>query len=220
MAHLTANDILNKQFTPTRYREGYDLVEVDDFLDEVVQSVLALEQENAELKSQQTATQERISELHNELSAAQQALEEAKAAAAAAPAPVVVKAPEPTPEPVPAVQPAVTASGEPEAATGMLQLAQRLHDEYVNNGQQEGERLIHEARLEGERIVREAEDTSRRTLDQLERDKSLLERKIDELRIFERDYRKRLSGYLQGLLGDLDAAENNPEASTPLNRTL
>jgi hypothetical protein len=32
-----------------------------------------------------------------------------------------------------------------------------------------------------------------------------LERKIDELRLFERDYRTRLKSFLQNLLGDLDA---------------
>ena len=32
----------------------------------------------------------------------------------------------------------------------------------------------------------------------------MLERKIDELRNFERDYRTRLKSYLENLLGDLD----------------
>ena len=86
----------------------------------------------------------------------------------------------------------------------MLQLAQKLHDDYVRSGQEEGDRLIAEAKEEGSRIVREAEETSHRTLSQLEQERSLLERKIDELRIFERDYRTRLKSYLQNLLGDLD----------------
>ena len=44
-----------------------------------------------------------------------------------------------------------------------------------------------------------------RTLEKLEQERSLLERKIDELRVFERDYRTRLKSYLENLLGDLDA---------------
>ena len=36
MALLTADDVLNKKFQPTKFREGYDQDEVDDFLDEVV----------------------------------------------------------------------------------------------------------------------------------------------------------------------------------------
>ena len=75
----------------------------------------------------------------------------------------------------------------------------------VRSGQEEGDRLITEAKSEGARIVREAEETSHRTLSQLEQERSLLERKIDELRIFERDYRTRLKSFLQNLLGDLDA---------------
>jgi hypothetical protein len=86
----------------------------------------------------------------------------------------------------------------------MLQLAQKLHDDYVRNGKVEGERLVTEARETSTRIVREAEETSHRTLSQLEQERSLLERKIDELRVFERDYRTRLKSYLENLLGDLD----------------
>ena len=42
-------------------------------------------------------------------------------------------------------------------------------------------------------------------LEKLEQERSLLERKIEELRVFERDYRTRLKSYLENLLGDLDA---------------
>ncbi len=94
---------------------------------------------------------------------------------------------------------------EPESATGMLQLAQKLHDDYVRSGQEEGERIIGDAKSQAQRIVREAEETSNRTLAQLEQERSLLERKIDELRVFERDYRTRLKSYLENLLGDLES---------------
>ena len=86
----------------------------------------------------------------------------------------------------------------------MLALAQKLHDDYVRSGQEEGDRLISEAKSRRTRIVREAEETSHRTLSQLEQERVLLERKIDELRVFERDYRTRLKSYLENLLGDLD----------------
>src|SRR5690606_39438444 len=106
---------------------------------------------------------------------------------------------------MPSGQAAAKTGPEPESATGMLQLAQKLHDDYVRSGQEEGDRLIAEAKTEGARIVRDAEETSHRTLSQLEQERSLLERKIDELRLFERDYRTRLKSFLQNLLGDLDA---------------
>jgi len=193
MELLTTDDILNKKFTATKFREGYDIVEVDDFLDEVLNTLRVYEGENGDLKSKLAAAERRVAELTRQ-NAAQ------AAAAAAAPEP----APEPEPAPVVAPAPAAPARlSEPESATGMLQLAQKLHDDYVRSGQEEGERLVTEARSEGERIVREAQETSARTLSQLEQERGLLERKIDELRQFERDYRTRLQSYLENLLGDL-----------------
>lgn len=186
MALLTAEDILNKKFSATKFREGYDVEEVDDFLDEVVRTLSAVQEENDDLRSKLAAAERRVAELSRS-DAAQQS-QPAPVAAPAAP-----------------VAPAPKAPAEPESATGMLQLAQKLHDDYVRSGQEEGDRLISEAKAEGARIVREAEETSHRTLSQLEQERSLLERKIDELRLFERDYRTRLKSFLQNLLGDLDA---------------
>src|SRR5690625_7306462 len=51
MALLTADDVLNKKFQPTKFREGYDQDEVDDFLDEVVNTLRAAYAENDELKA-------------------------------------------------------------------------------------------------------------------------------------------------------------------------
>ena len=87
-------------------------------------------------------------------------------------------------------------------------LAQRLHDEYVRNGQEESERIVAEARANSDRLVREAATKRDETLKQLETERSRLERKIDELRNFEREYRSRLKSYLEGLLADVDARGN------------
>ncbi|QTE30664.1 DivIVA domain-containing protein [Pengzhenrongella sicca] len=203
MAMLTADDVLNKKFQATKFREGYDQDEVDDFLDDVVNTLRAVEGENDELKTKLAAAERRIAELSR---AGAQDTPPAPVAA-----PVKVEAPAaPTPAPVVAAvvtpsAPTVTSrASEPESATGMLALAQKLHDDYVRSGQEEGDRIITEAKSQGTRIVREAEETSTRTLTQLEQERSLLERKIDELRVFERDYRTRLKSYLENLLGDLD----------------
>ena len=209
MALLTADEVLNKKFQATKFREGYDQDEVDDFLDEVVNTLRDLQGENDDLKTKLAAAERRIAELSR--AGAQQA----------APAPK----PEPTPEPVPVPAPVLAApvaqqapvvapvqgaqrTSEPESATGMLALAQKLHDDYVRSGQEESDRLVGEAKSQANRIVREAEETSQRTLGQLEQERSLLERKIDELRVFERDYRTRLKSYLENLLGDLDNRGN------------
>lgn len=184
MALLTAEDILNKKFSATKFREGYDVEEVDDFLDEVVRTLSSVQEENEGLRTKLAAAERRIAEL-------------SRGDGVGAP---VAQAARPQAAPAP-----VKAGPEPESATGMLQLAQKLHDDYVRSGQEEGDRLIAEAKAEGARIVRDAEETSHRTLSQLEQERSLLERKIDELRLFERDYRTRLKSFLQNLLGDLDA---------------
>ena len=89
-------------------------------------------------------------------------------------------------------------------ATGVLALAQRLHDEYVANGREEGDRIVADARQQGEHIVREAAEKRDQTLQQIESERSTLEKKIDELRTFEREYRQRLKSYLEGLLNDVE----------------
>jgi DivIVA domain-containing protein len=207
MALLTADEVLNKKFQATKFREGYDQDEVDDFLDEVVNTLRELQNENEDLKTKLAAAERRIAEL-SRAGAQQQA-----------PAPKPEPTPAPEPVPAPVAQPAPVAApvapaaapvraSEPESATGMLALAQKLHDDYVRSGQEESDRLISDAKTQAARIVREAEETSQRTLGQLEQERSLLERKIDELRSFERDYRTRLHSYLENLLGDLDNRGN------------
>jgi DivIVA domain-containing protein len=49
---LTPEDVLNKNFTPTQFRRGYDEREVDDFLDEVVAEMRRLVKETDDLRDQ------------------------------------------------------------------------------------------------------------------------------------------------------------------------
>jgi DivIVA domain-containing protein len=217
MALLTADDVLNKKFQATKFREGYDQDEVDDFLDEIVNTLRALTAENEDLTSKLAAAERRIAELNRAAEMQAQNPPERRPEPMREPEPE--RRPEPPREPEPEQRPAApnpAAFGigggagasqrpnEPESATGMLQLAQKLHDDYVRSGQEEGERIIAESRVQATRIVREAEETSDRTMAQLEQERGLLERKIDELRVFERDYRTRLKSYLENLLTDLE----------------
>lgn len=48
---LTPEDVVSKRFTTTKFRDGYDQDEVDDFLDEVVEEMRRLTKENEELRS-------------------------------------------------------------------------------------------------------------------------------------------------------------------------
>ena len=52
MALLTAEDVHWKQFQATKFREGYDQEEVDEFLDEVVETIATLQDQNASLKTE------------------------------------------------------------------------------------------------------------------------------------------------------------------------
>src|SRR4051794_32061266 len=206
---LTPEDVVNKRFQATKFREGYDQDEVDDFLDEVVNELRRLGEENEELRSKLGACERRVGELSRATVARDgEAAEAAPVMAAAPPAPV---AQEPVrPAMAPAMSPAMSGGGDgspaqgPQEAAGMLALAQKLHDEYVRNGEQQRDRIVSEAREHATRLVREAEEKQRQTLGSLEQERSLLERKIDELRAFEREYRSRLKSYLEGQLRELE----------------
>ena len=54
---LTPEDVSNKRFTPVRLREGYDMGEVDQFLDEVEAELARLTKENDDLRQKLSAAQ-------------------------------------------------------------------------------------------------------------------------------------------------------------------
>jgi DivIVA domain-containing protein len=205
---LTPEDVVNKRFQATKFREGYDQDEVDDFLDEVVNELRRLNEENEELRTKLGSCERRVGEL-SRATVAREASPESSPMPIPAPAPPPVQMPQPVaavaPEPMRAVSQLEAAAQGPEAAAGMLALAQKLHDEYVRNGEQTRDRIVGEAREHSTRLMREAEEKQRQTLGSLEQERSLLERKIDELRAFEREYRSRLKSYLEGQLRELES---------------
>ncbi len=229
---LTPEDVSNKRFTPVRLREGYDMGEVDQFLDEVEAELARLTKENEDLRSK--------------LSAAQ------GAGGATAIAPVPTPIPEPVvqkaPEPVTAPQPAVAASGlgsietirvetVPEAsnaAARLLEIATRNADEMVEDAKNEADKIIGEARTKAERLESEARTKSERVesdartraqmLDSetserraqlfgdLEKERDKLNVDVENLRSFEREYRSRLKTYFTQ---QLEALAGSAEAPTP-----
>ncbi len=188
---LTPEDVVNKRFNPTKFREGYDQDEVDDFLDEVVVELRRLNQENEELRQRLMAADSRINEL------------QAGGAAAAPAAPVAV--PAPAPEPAFAQAAAGVDPSDPANTNNLLQLARRLHEEHVREGMEKRDALIAEGHAAAARVVSEAEQAQRQHLGQLEQERVGLERQIDELRTFEREYRSKLKGYIEGQLRDLES---------------
>jgi len=249
---LTPEDVVNKRFQPTKFREGYDQDEVDDFLDEVVAELRRLGQENDELRQRLTSAESRGGDASSSPVEASAPAPVSAQAPASAPAPVSAQAPasEPAPASVPApveTAPELEVAPEPVAAAAvtpvpayagpsaddtestnsLLQLARRLHEEHVREGVEKRDALIAEgqstsARLVAEaeakqrdvvteaearsrEVVAEAENKRREVLEQLANERTGLERRIDDLRTFERDYRQKLKGYIEGQLRDLEA---------------
>lgn len=209
---LTPEDVVNKRFQPTKFREGYDQDEVDDFLDEIVVELRRLNAENEDLRRQLaeavaeapaagTQVPAPVSAAAKTEQVSQPVKEEKKPEPAPAPAP---KAEEPKAE-APKAEPAPAAANTAESAAGILAMAQKMHDDYVSAGVEQRDKIIAEAQIEASGLVNEAQEKSRKILSSLEQQKALLERKVEQLRGFERDYRSRLKAYIEGQLRDLDS---------------
>ncbi len=224
---LTPEDVVNKRFQPTKFREGYDQDEVDDFLDEIVVELRRLNQENDELRK-------KLAEAGSSVPASSaaapvvekvpapvksdkdEAREKAEAEARAAEERKkkdVQPAAQAAAAPVAAAPAASTASAE--SAAGLLAMAQQMHDRHVADGQAQKDKIIAEAQIEASSLVNDAQEKSRKILGALEQQRSVLERKVEQLRGFERDYRSRLKAYIEGQLRDLDARGSvaTPEVS-------
>jgi DivIVA domain-containing protein len=251
---LTPEDVVNKRFQPTKFREGYDQDEVDDFLDEVVVELRRLNQENEELRQRLIASDSRINDLQRTAG---------QPAPAAFDQPVVASAPAPVPSAPAEPQAQATVSDpniDPSNTNNLLQLARRLHEEHVREGVEKRDALIAEGQSQAQRVVEEAnaqagraiEDANTqashqleeastqasRQLDEastqasrqleeanaqaarlveeaqsqrnehlsaLEQERTRLEDRIEELRNFEREYRSKLKGYIEGQLRELDS---------------
>jgi len=249
---LTPEDVVNKRFQPTKFREGYDQDEVDDFLDEVVVELRRLNQENEELRGRLTSSDSTISELQRNVA------QPPPAAFAAAPPPAAAPAPEAFAAPAPAyVAPPVESSIDTTSTNNLLQLARRLHEEHVREGVEKRDALIAEGQAQAERIIAEADQAKQARIaeaeaatqarlaeveqatqsriqeveqagqarlaeiereqrakiapleqerTQLEQERNQLEGAVEELRVFEREYRQKLKGYIEGQLRELDSA--------------
>lgn len=194
---LTPDDVVTKQFQHVRFKEGFDPDEVDDFLDEIVVEWRKTIAENDELK--------------------------AKLAEQGAGAPVAAAAPAALPEPVPApienatlAHTALAGGGGAAASAGIIELAQRLHDEHVAEGKAKRDQLISDAQTQAASIVSDAETRGREEIAKLDRERATLESRITELRQFERDYRTQLRSFIEGKLRDLDT-NASPSGATPVS---
>lgn len=130
---LTAAEVRVTKFSTTRMRSGYDMDEVDAFLDIVEADVAQYADElqrsrdgEAVLRTQCDQLQVRLGMAEQRLADTQAELAEAQASKAAQPEPVAVEVPVLTPEEAEAI------AADPEASS-VLAIAQRQADEIVRH---------------------------------------------------------------------------------------
>jgi DivIVA domain-containing protein len=218
---LTPADVRNKQFSTTRLRPGYDEEEVDAFLDEVEVELDRLIQENEELRAKlaecMRGGKTAMSALNSPLTEHEPDL----------------MAPEPMmPEPERRPEPAMMSMAPPpednmDTAARVLALAQqtadqaiadarreadetlgrarREADEILGKARRQAEQITSDARARAESLERDAQERHRQAMGSLVQQREELERRVDDLRAFEREYRSRLKAYLEGQLRDLEA---------------
>jgi DivIVA domain-containing protein len=224
---LSPEDVQNKEFTTVRLREGYDMQEVDEFLDEIEAELTRMHRENDELR-QKLAAVTRGGGL---------------VSAAVTPAPPQRPAEAPTPAPAPpapkaaAPAPATAPSGPApvEAAAKVLALAQKTADELVADAKVEADKLLAEARQRAESVDaessekvskieqdararaesldREAQQRHEQVVGRLEAEREHLEGQVENLKAFEREYRSRLKAYLESELRKLETSAGTPDGA-------
>ncbi|MBQ6961960.1 MAG: DivIVA domain-containing protein [Clostridia bacterium] len=158
---ITVAMIEEKEFK-TKMR-GYDPVEVDEFLDEICDEMVVMQDEI-------TALTQRLNQSSRNTYVS-----------SAVPAPVPPPASIPTPAPAPLAAEAVKTREETgEAAQRLLAQAQKVYDE-----------TIAEAKAKAEEILNGANNRASLGLDDLENEKNDLQQEVEMLRQTAKDYRER-----------------------------
>jgi len=220
---LTPADVRNKQFSTTRLRPGYDEEEVDAFLDEVEAELDRLIQENEELRAKLAEVlrgggKQGIPTLSSPLS------DQTKTDLMAPEPPMEQRRHEPM---MMGGMGHSSVEDNMDTAARVLSLAQqtadqaiadarREADETLNRARREADDVLTKARRQAEQITgdararaesleRDAQERHRQAMGSLVQQREELERRVDDLRAFEREYRSRLKAYLEGQLRDLEA---------------
>jgi DivIVA domain-containing protein len=233
---LTPADVHNVAFKkPPIGKRGYDEEEVDAFLDEVERELARLIEENSELRASlergggrggpaggagaDPRVLQENAELKTQLDRAQREKSAAEQAARGMQAEL---------EQIRAAGGEVAGADGEQQALRVLMMAQRTADDHVNDARREADKLLSDARSKAEELTRDA----RGKAEALERDarqrhqeamggldakRSALQKHIEELKQFEREYRTRLKAYLESQLRDLEGRGQGLEVE--MNRT-
>ncbi len=87
---------------------------------------------------------------------------------------------------------------------GLVNEARTRAETMLNDARTRAETLDRQSREKATTLEREMQRKHNEVVGAIQRDKSVLEKKIDELRTFEREYRTRLKTYLESQLKDLE----------------
>jgi len=213
---LTPADVREKQFRTTRLRSGYDEGEVDAFLDEVEAELSRLILENEALRAGLVDSGAGMAQ--------PQVLS----------SPVAAPAPEPERRLIPGAEDTTAAEGSIGAAARILALAQNTADQAIADARREAgellgragrraddirararreaEQVTCDAQARADSVVRDAQERHHQAIGSLVQQREALERRVDALRAFEREYRSRLKACLEGPLRDLEANAGSQEA--------
>jgi len=215
---LTPADVHNVAFKkPSIGKRGYDEDEVDAFLDVVEAELSRLIEENTDLKNQLDGSGQRTTTTERPV------LEkEAPAAETAAP-------------------PAASAGNGHVQAARLLGLAQETADKLTAEAKAESDKLVADAkahsdamitdattraeaaerdsRVKAEALDAEAKAKYDQVLGTLANERVGLEKKIADLRTYEREYRGRLKSWLSDQLAQLDSGGNNGQPAAPILTT-
>ena len=230
---LTPADVHNVAFKkPPIGKRGYDEEEVDAFLDEVERELARLIEENNELRAQVErggrggapagpSADPRLAAELNDIKAQLDRVQRDKAAAEQAARQMQAELEQVRAQGSVGAGP-TGADGEQQALR-VLMMAQRTADDHVSDARREADKVLADARAKAEEVTREA----RAKADALERDarqrhqeamggldakRTALQKHIEEVKQFEREYRTRLKAYLESQLRDLDGRGQGLEA--------
>ena len=218
---LTPDDVVNKRFTITKFRDGYDLDQVDDFLDTIVEELRQLEAEREALKTENE-------ELKAKLAAAESGAPVAAPAAATPAEADEADADEDSDDTV--VVPSSLAEsalftdesasytqGEAIKSSAMLQLALELHDKHIREGELKREQLVKDGEATAHDLVSGAQKQRADELAKLNHERTDLQQKIKDLREFEGEYRSTLRSYIQAQLRGLEGSPEPEGDPSPLS---
>ena len=235
---LTPEDVSNKRFTPVRLREGYDMGEVDQFLDEVEAELARLTRDNNDLRAKVTSAQGgapstagAVMKRHSSDTGERPA----KSAAVAPEPPPAAAKPELTPAEPTASAPAETiqvhtVSDASGAAVRLLEIATRNADELVTEAKNDAEQIVVDARTSAEQVESDArtrsdvldsetEERRKQLIGDLDKEKEKLNGEVEALRAFEREYRSRLKSYFSQQLAALDGDGEGGELNSNDHQT-